>query len=108
MRLMSQMTLAELQQEMESLRQQMEEKKRAGDQTQYNIVRQKFFMAKSYYLGTDEFRIGKRYRVADLDQPFTIDYFNGVFAWGRFPDSTEPTGFPVGMLEEWFEKPAIL
>jgi hypothetical protein len=101
MRLMSQMTLAELQQEMETLRQQMEEKEKSGDKTQFAILQQKFYMAKSYYLGTDEFRIGKRYRVVDHEQPFTIEYFNGVFAWGRFPDSTEPTGFPVGMLEDW-------
>ncbi|MFY0544299.1 DUF1811 family protein [Brevibacillus sp. H7] len=101
MRLLSQMTLAELQEEMERLRQQAEEKKKAGDETQFAILQQKFFMAKSYYLGTDGFRIGKQYRVYEHDQPFTIEYFNGVFAWGRFPDSTEAIGFPVGMLEEW-------
>lgn len=101
MRLLSQMTMAELQQEMEKLRQEMEEKKKAGNATQFAILQQKFFIAKSYYLGTDEFRIGKKYRVFEHDQPFTIEYFNGVFAWGRFPDSAEETGFPVGMLEEW-------
>lgn len=102
MRLYSQMTLAELQEEMERLRQQAEEKKNAGDDSQFGIFQQKYFMAKSYYLGTDEFRIGGKYSVPEYDQPFTIDYFNGVFAWGRFPDSDEQTGFPVGMLEDWF------
>lgn len=101
MRLFSQMSLAELQLEMERLRQEAAEKKRAGDETQLAIIQQKYFMAKSYYLGTDEFRIGGKYSVPDHDQPFTIDYFNGVFAWGRFPDSEIQTGFPVGMLEEW-------
>lgn len=96
------MTLAELQEEMERLRLQAEEKKKAGDESQFAILQQKYFMAKSYYLGTEEFRIGGTYSVADHDEPFTIDYFNGVFAWGRFPSSTEPTGFPVGMLEDWF------
>lgn len=102
MRLYSQMTLAELQEEMELLHQQAEEKKKSGDDSQFAIIQQKYFMAKSYYLGTHEFRIGGKYSVADYDQPFTIEYFNGVFAWGRFPDSDEPTGFPVGMLEPWF------
>ncbi|MFD2371440.1 YfhH family protein [Brevibacillus sp. GCM10020057] len=102
MRLYSQMTLAELQEEMERLRLQAEEKKNAGDESQFSIIQQKYFMAKSYYLGTDEFRIGGKYSVPEHDQPFTIDYFNGVFAWGRFPGSEEQTGFPVGMLEDWY------
>jgi hypothetical protein len=97
------MTLAELQEEMERLRLQAEEMKTAKDESQLGIIRQKYFMAKSYYLGTNEFRIGGKYSVPDHDQPFTIDYFNGVFAWGRFPHSEEQTGFPVGMLEDWFD-----
>lgn len=101
MRLYSQMTLAELQEEMERLRIQADEKKKAGDESQFAILQQKYFMAKSYYVGIDEFRIGRQYRVLDHDQPFTIEYFNGVFAWGRFPDAHEPVGFPVGMLEPW-------
>jgi hypothetical protein len=100
-RLYSQMTLAELQQEMERLLMQAEEKKKSGDESQFAILQQKYFMAKSYYIGTGEFRIGRQYRVFGHDQPFTIEYFNGVFAWGRFPDSAEPVGFPVGMLEPW-------
>jgi hypothetical protein len=100
-RLLSQMTLAELQEEMERLRLLIEENKQLGDSSQLAIYRQKFFMAKSYYIGTDEFRIGGTYRVHEHDQPFTIEYFNGVFAWGKFPDSPEAVGFPVGMLELW-------
>lgn len=102
MRLYSQMTLAELQEEMERLHREAEEKKKLGDDSQLGIIQQKYFMAKSYYLGTDEFRIGGTYSVPDYDQPFTIDYFNGVFAWGRFPGSDEQTGFPIGMLEVWY------
>ncbi len=99
MKLYSQMTLAELQIEMERLRQEAEEKKRAGDLVGYGILEQKFFLAKSYFIGTKEFRIGKTYRVYGHEQPFTIDYFNGVFAWGRLQGSNEQIGFPVGMLE---------
>jgi len=101
-RLYSQMTLAELQEEMERLRLEAEAKKKLGDTSQFGIIQQKYFMAKSYYVGTDEYRIGGKYSVPEYDQPFTIDYFNGVFAWGRFPDSDEQTGFPIGMLEPWF------
>ncbi|RNB91711.1 DUF1811 family protein [Brevibacillus fluminis] len=100
MRLMSQMTLAELQEEMERLRTEAEAKKKAGDLVGFGILEQKYFMAKSYYIGTGEFRIGKAYRVHNHDEPFTIQYFNGVFAWGTFPGVTEPTGFPIGMLED--------
>lgn len=99
MRLMSQMTKAELQTEMERLRKEAEVKKQSGDITGFGILEQKFFMAKSYYIGTNEFRIGGTYRVYGHDEPFTIHYFNGVFAWGMFPGMTEATGFPVGMLE---------
>lgn len=99
MRLLSQMTLAELQQEIERLRQATEEKKTAGDIIQFNILQQKFFMAKSYFIGTKEFMIGKQYRVFEHDEPFTIDYFNGVFAWGSFSNTDEKVGFPVGALE---------
>lgn len=100
MRLLSQMTLAELQEEMERQRQQMETCKQQGNQSQYQIAEQKFYLAKSYYVGTDPFIIGHKYRVHGYEQPFTIDYFNGVFAWGRFPDSAEKIGIPVGMLEQ--------
>lgn len=100
MRLFSQMTLAELQEEMERLRQQMEETKQSGNHTQFQIMEQKFFLAKSYFLGTDPFFLGRSYRVHGHEQLFTIDYFNGVFAWGRFPGSTGQVGFPVGMLGE--------
>jgi len=100
MRLFSQMTLAELQEEMERLRREAEAKKQAGELAQFEILERKFFMAKSYYIGTNDFRIGAVYRVHGHDEPFTIDYFNGVFAWGRFPGSEEQVGFPVGMLEE--------
>ncbi|GAA4701838.1 YfhH family protein [Brevibacillus fulvus] len=99
MRLYSQMTLAELQLEMERLRKEAEDKQKAGDLVQFGILQQKFFLAKSYYLGTNEFRIGQTYQVYGYDAPFTIDYFNGVFAWGRFAGTDEQLGFPVGMLE---------
>jgi hypothetical protein len=99
MRLYSQMTLAELQLEMERLRKEAEEKQKAGDLVQFEILQQKFFMAKSYFIGTNDFRVGRSYQVFGYEAPFTIDYFNGVFAWGRFPGSEEQVGFPVGMLE---------
>jgi len=100
-RLYSQMTLAELQEEMEKLRILAAEAQKAGDESRLAVIRQKYFIAKSYYLGTEEYRIGGKYSVPDHDQPFTIEYFNGVFAWGRFPDSHEQVAFPVGMLEPW-------
>ncbi|MDN9009744.1 DUF1811 family protein [Brevibacillus laterosporus] len=102
MRLYSQFTLAELQEEMETLRKEIDEKKRQNDQVSVGILEQKFFMAKSYYLGTKEFRIGKCYKVHGQQEPFIIDYFNGVFAWGTFQHDreAEAVGFPVGMLEE--------
>ncbi|WP_232699420.1 DUF1811 family protein [Brevibacillus daliensis] len=100
MRLYSQFTLAELQQEMETLRQQLDEKEKQGDLGAAGILEQKFYLAKSYYLGTSEFRIGGTYQVHNQTGTFTIQYFNGVFAWGTFeqdPDG-EPVGFPIGML----------
>ncbi|MGD8191183.1 DUF1811 family protein [Brevibacillus ginsengisoli] len=98
MRLLSQMTLAELQMEMEKLLKEAEEKKVKGDLVGFGILEQKFFMAKSYYIGTNEFFIGKSYKVHGHDQPFTIEYFNGVFAWGTLDGTNECVGFPVGML----------
>lgn len=99
MRLFSQMTLAELQMEMETLLKEAEEKKNKGDLVGFGILEQKFFLAKSYFVGTNDFFIGKPYKVHGHDLPFTIEYFNGVFAWGHFEGSQESLGFPVGMLE---------
>ncbi|MBO8162631.1 MAG: YfhH family protein [Brevibacillus sp.] len=95
----SEMTLAELQMEMERLRREAETLRKRGDMVTLGILEQKYFLAKSYYLGTKPFQIGRRYRVYGHDVPFEIEYFNGVFAWGRFQGSTEQTGFPVGMLD---------
>ncbi len=99
MRLFSQMTLAELQEEMERLLQQIDAVKQGGP-GDLHVLEQKFFMAKSYFVGTDEFRKGKSYRVHGVTEAFTIEYFNGVFAWGRYAGSSEVTGVPVGKLED--------
>ncbi|WP_025026977.1 YfhH family protein [Caldalkalibacillus mannanilyticus] len=97
----SEMTQEELFREMQHLLGESRKKHQAGFISEGNILEQKFFMAKSYTLDPQFIEIGKEYTVIGEDEEvFTVLYLNGVFAWGRFPGSTEDVAFPIGRLEK--------
>jgi hypothetical protein len=95
----SEMTEQELHSEMQRLLQEGRRKQQAGFPSEANILEQKFYLAKSYLRNPEEIICGQEYCVAGEEEVFKVSYLNGVFAWGKFPSSTEDVGFPIGRLE---------
>ncbi|MDQ0340052.1 hypothetical protein J2S00_002847 [Caldalkalibacillus uzonensis] len=97
---MSEMSREELEREMRRLLAEARKKEQAGFISEANILEQKFYMAKSYLMDPAEIKIGGTYRVVGEKGIFTVEYINGVFAWGKLDTSPEERGFPIGRLEE--------
>lgn len=99
MKKFSEMTEEELHAEMQRLLQEGRKKQQAGFSSEANILEQKFYMVKSYLRNPEDIVCGQEYRVIGEEEVFKVRYLNGVFAWGKFPSSTEEVGFPIGRLE---------
>ncbi|GGK27992.1 hypothetical protein GCM10010965_21070 [Caldalkalibacillus thermarum] len=97
---MSDMSREELEREMQRLLAEARKKEQAGFISEANVLEQKFYMAKSYLMDPAEIKIGGKYRVAGEEGIFTVEYLNGVFAWGKLDTSPEKRGFPIGRLKE--------
>lgn len=97
---MSEMSREELEREMQRLWAQAKKKERAGFFSEANVLEQKFYMAKSYLMDPSQIEIGGQYRVAGEEGIFTVQYLNGVFAWGQLDSDPEKRGFPIGRLEK--------
>jgi len=69
-----------------------------GMASQADMLGRKYDMALCYTMSPERFVPGT-YRVAGLDQLFTLEYLNGVMAWGRLADDTEAS-FPISLLEK--------
>lgn len=95
----SEMTKEELYTQMQHLLGEARKKEQAGFISEANILEQKFYMVKSYMMDSDAILSGQEYLVAGEKERFKVRYLNGVFAWGRFPSSTEEVAFPIGRLE---------
>lgn len=92
------MNQEELYREMQTLLGDARKKEQAGFISEANVLEQKYYMAKSYAMNKDEIHIGKEYLVEGEEGLFTVEYLNGVFAWGRFKTSEEDEAFPIGRL----------
>lgn len=100
MKKMSEMTKEELQMEMQRLWALAKKKERAGFISEANVLEQKFYLAKSYTMDPAQIEVGARYRVAGEEGLFTVEYLNGIFAWGTLETDHEKRGFPIGRLEK--------
>lgn len=100
MKRMSEMSKEELEREMQRLWAEAKKKERAGFISEANVLEQKFYMAKSYLMDPAQIEVGAQYRVAGEEGIFTVEYLNGVFAWGKLDTDEEKRGFPIGRLEK--------
>ncbi|MBO8172301.1 MAG: DUF1811 family protein [Bacillaceae bacterium] len=94
----SEMSEEELLSEMDKLAREAEEAQKNGNHTLLPILEQKYYMARSYYTDPKTIRENETYQVEGYEESFTVEYLNGVMAWGRFPSSTELTAIPIGRL----------
>ncbi|SDC77851.1 Protein of unknown function [Paenibacillus sp. UNCCL117] len=92
-KLYSQMTEAELQEEMRLARAELE---RAEFPSQRAVAERKLVTAGAYLLNPADYGPGL-YKVDGVQIPFEVAYINGIMAWGKLGDGTEAS-FPISML----------
>lgn len=97
---MSEMSREQLEQAMRQYLAEARKKEQAGFISEANVLEQKFYMAKSYLMDPEEIEVGGTYQVKGEEGLFTVEYLNGVFAWGKLGSSPEKRGFPIGRLEK--------
>ncbi|MFS0562322.1 YfhH family protein [Terribacillus sp. 179-K 1B1 HS] len=79
----SDLTVEQLKEEMKQLKIQQQKAEQMGNFSEYQILERKRQMAKAYTMNPDDFKPGATYQIkGDRSHVFTIDYLNGVFAWG--------------------------
>ncbi|QXE02521.1 YfhH family protein [Terribacillus sp. DMT04] len=79
----SDLTIEQLKDEMKQLKIQQQKAEQMGNFSEYQILERKRQMAKAYTLNPHDFKAGATYEIkGDRSHVFTIDYMNGVFAWG--------------------------
>jgi hypothetical protein len=93
MKRFSEMTSEELHEEIAKLQ---EQHKHAEFPSQLAIIESKIFTAQSYMLSKEAFAPGL-YHVVGYEQPMTLEYLNGVMAWGTIQG--EEVSFPIAMLQ---------
>lgn len=73
------------------------EKRNAQFPSQAEMLERKVWMAKAYMLSSEQFPPGM-YRVTGYDEPFELDYVNGIMAWGKMGADREAS-FLISMLK---------
>ncbi|GGE03610.1 hypothetical protein GCM10011571_00580 [Marinithermofilum abyssi] len=94
----SQMDREELQQEIRKLEEEMTYARRWGNQSHLDVLQQKRLLAKSYLVDTDAVQPGSSYPAEGTDDRFTVEYLNGVMAWGYWESERIKTAVPIGRL----------
>lgn len=95
----SEMDRAELDAEMQRLMGESRKKEQAGFISEANVLEQKFYLAKSYALDPSQIIVGDTYEIIGESSLFTVDYLNGVFAWGKLAEDDELRAFPIARLK---------
>jgi len=89
----------ELKQEIASLREQARKAEQLGMVNEFAVLERKVDMAKAYLLNPDDYFPGETYEIeGDPGSSFTIDYLNGVFAWGVRKGGKEQEALPISLL----------
>jgi hypothetical protein len=96
----SEMSREELLAEMQRLREEGMKKHQSGllTESELQVLEQKYYLAKSYLMDPGEIELERHYKVEGEEEPFFVEYLNGVMAWGTFPSSTEKVAVPIGRL----------
>ncbi|MCD8508559.1 MAG: YfhH family protein [Bacillus sp. (in: Bacteria)] len=95
----SQMNQQELMAEIAELKVKAQKAEQMGMVNEYAVYERKMTMAQAYMMDPSSFKPGETYNIRDAEDVFTINYMNGVFAWGyRNKNETEEEALPISML----------
>ncbi|MBE1446986.1 DUF1811 family protein [Paenibacillus sp. OAS669] len=92
-KLYSQMSPGELDAELADI---LEALAKAEFPSQKELIERKYYTAKSYLLDPSDFQPGT-YRVEGFEEPFELEYINGMMGWGKMGNDPEAS-FPISML----------
>lgn len=97
----SQMTEYEIKQEIAYLNEKAKKAEQMGMVNEFAVYERKVVLAKAYLLNPEDFKPGEQYEIEHHPgATFTIDYMNGVFAWGFMAGSKEEEAFPISLLKK--------
>lgn len=98
----SQMSEFELKEEIKELREKVQQALSMGNVSEMAVFERKATMARAYLLDPSEYKPGEVYYIKGDDEggPLTIDFLDGVFAWGTREGSPEQVAFPISLLEK--------
>ncbi|WP_257350832.1 YfhH family protein [Pseudalkalibacillus decolorationis] len=95
----SDMSEHELHEEISSLTEKARKSEQLGIVNELAVLERKIAMARCYLLDPSHYKPGEVYElINDPGRDFTIDYMNGVFAWGYRSGENELEAFPISML----------
>lgn len=101
MALYSQMSKSELDTEMETLQVQGQTAYDNEAWSEYEVLMQKWYLAKSYQIIDDvKIQMGKTYRLAEEYDRITVTSQVGVMAWGTKESDATEIAVPIAMLSE--------
>ncbi|MCI3921469.1 YfhH family protein [Paenibacillus sp. TRM 82003] len=86
MKRFSEMSAAELTEEIKRLAGAIE---KSGAEGERDVLRQKWLLARSYLVRLSVTFAPGTYRVEGEERKFTLAYVNGVMGWGTWPDGEE-------------------
>jgi hypothetical protein len=97
--LYSDMTPEQLQREMDELKRQGQRAFDEENWSQYEVLMQKWYLAKSYQI-LPEAKIvsGRTYRLAEAYDQLTVTEVKGVMAWGVRMSDGQEIAVPIAML----------
>ncbi|MCE4050143.1 MULTISPECIES: YfhH family protein [Bacillaceae] len=92
----------ELRSEIAQLNDKAKKAEQLGIVNEFAVLERKIVMAKAYLLDPNQFKQGEVYEIeGDPGVHFTINYMNGIFAWGtRDNGEGQEEGIPISLLKK--------
>lgn len=97
-KLFSEMSRGELEMAMQLCRDAGLQALHDGLPGEYQVQEQRYYLARSYWLGANFARVGETYGLATNTSLFTVTALQGIMAYGTVIGERETRAFPVGML----------
>ncbi|BCJ86682.1 DUF1811 family protein [Effusibacillus dendaii] len=98
-KMLSQMTVEELKEEMDRLKERGQQLFDEGDYSEAMVVRTRWYLAASYLMDAQSIEIGGQFFIeGEPGGVFTVSHIDGVMAHGRISNNPFPVAYPIAML----------
>lgn len=96
--LLSQMSKMQLEAEMARCQEQAKLALEQGVINEYQVYEQRYFLAKSYLMDRQTIEPHITYGIETTTDLFTVEYLDGIMAYGKVLGTKEKRAFPIGKL----------